>query len=226
MDDFFRDFDDDFSTFRLPADDLPPIDDLDDEFDQLRRKSLRIESESSSMNDYIEDDYIEDDFIIEDDNEPTSSTLSNSRVRTRVLILLVFSLVYAIVVISYISLIYQNALSGLISIYITSIVFALGSKFKLFSDALRSRFRDDLFLMLVPLNSWAVIQVIQNSFSNIPFSPTTLSSIMAPWLWKLNLKAASVLFVSLKESAFVEYHIVTAILLLIVLSQNEVDKPS
>ena len=198
MDDFFRDFDDDFSTFRLPADDLPPIDDLDDEFDQLRRKSLRIESESSSMNDYIEDDYIEDDFIIEDDNEPTSSTLSNSRVRTRVLILLVFSLVYAIVVISYISLIYQNALSGLISIYITSIVFALGSKFKLFSDALRSRFRDDLFLMLVPLNSWAVIQVIQNSFSNIPFSPTTLSSIMAPWLWKLNLKAASVLFVSLK----------------------------
>ncbi|MBK7895864.1 MAG: hypothetical protein WAS33_08540 [Candidatus Promineifilaceae bacterium] len=67
-----NDLDDDFSAFRDdlfrneegggPADDLPPIDDLDDEFDQLRRKSTRGES--------LDDDLAEDAIFSE---EPSRS---------------------------------------------------------------------------------------------------------------------------------------------------------
>lgn len=61
-DDFDNDIEDDFSAFRDElfgegdsgslADDLPPIDDIDDEFEQLRRKSARGES--------LDDDLAED----------------------------------------------------------------------------------------------------------------------------------------------------------------------
>lgn len=63
-----NDLDDDFSAFRDDlfgkeegsplVDDLPPIDDLDDEFDQLRRKSTRGES--------LDDDLAEDTFFSEE----------------------------------------------------------------------------------------------------------------------------------------------------------------
>lgn len=70
-DDLSSDLDDDFSAFRDDlfgedegaslVDDLPPIDDLDDEFDQLRRKSARGES--------LDDDLASDDeFFSEESN--------------------------------------------------------------------------------------------------------------------------------------------------------------
>ena len=66
--DLNNDLDNDFAAFRddlfgdesgAPlADDLPPIDDMDDEFDQLRRKSARGES--------LDDDLADDAFFSEE----------------------------------------------------------------------------------------------------------------------------------------------------------------
>ncbi|GJM42624.1 MAG: hypothetical protein DHS20C20_29060 [Ardenticatenaceae bacterium] len=69
-DDLNSDLDDDFSAFRDDifgddegsslAEDLPPIDDLDDEFDQLRRKSARGES--------LDDDLASDEEFFSDES--------------------------------------------------------------------------------------------------------------------------------------------------------------
>lgn len=68
-DDLSNDFDDDdFSAFRNDmfnddaptVGDLPPIDDIDDEFDQLRRKSARGES--------LDDDLAGDDTFFSEEN--------------------------------------------------------------------------------------------------------------------------------------------------------------
>jgi hypothetical protein len=78
-DDFDNDLndnlDDDFSAFRDDlfsddegsslADDLPPIEDLDDEFDQLRRKSTRGES--------LDDDLASDDTFFSEESNRSGS---------------------------------------------------------------------------------------------------------------------------------------------------------
>jgi hypothetical protein len=73
-DDLNNELDDDFSAFRDDlfgdeegsplVDDLPPIEDLDDEFDQLRRKSTRGES--------LDDDLANDDTMFSEESSSGS----------------------------------------------------------------------------------------------------------------------------------------------------------
>lgn len=75
-DDLNNEIDDDFSAFRDDlfgeeagsslGDDLPPIDDIDDEFEQLRRKSTRGES--------LDDDLTEDAFFSEEQASSSSGS--------------------------------------------------------------------------------------------------------------------------------------------------------
>jgi hypothetical protein len=79
-DDLNDDLDDDFTAFREDlfsddegspsvVEDLPPLDDIEDEFDQLRRKSTRGES--------LDDDLDEDDAFFSDESSSSGFSWSN-----------------------------------------------------------------------------------------------------------------------------------------------------
>lgn len=153
--------------------------------------------------------------------------------RSRPVILLAIG--YVVCWYGYMAFAYSESSLGIFLIYLISLLFLIGAKFRLFNPTLRARLADDLFVMVLIFTLFVFIGSLGQSTETLP-SLTKVITINLFWdlynleipllnvkLIPVSIENAKSLFYSLTNNSIVEYYAFAIVMLFQLLNLTEYD---